>query len=260
MYSPPRDIHIPKSNVYIPALDDDISGNEVEEQIKLLKANKAAGVDGIPPGILKYITPQWILMITALFNQIFQSAVYPVNWSIAKFSVIHKKGPKSDTNNYRGISILSSLYKVYEGILNSRLNRWFRPDIEQAGAQKGRGCAEQLVTLRLLIDVARHTKQQLFVLFIDFEKAYDKVPRQKLLDMLKSMGCGHRMIRAVGATLLHTLSRLNSTMFRSSTGVRQGGSSSCFLFTLFINPLIRALKEFGQDGFLQQTHTLMLME
>ncbi len=60
---------------------------------------------------------------------------------------------------YSDISILNALCKLYDGILNKRFILWFKPDIEQAGAQEGRWCIEQLLTLCLLIDYARKTKK-----------------------------------------------------------------------------------------------------
>ncbi len=62
-------------------------------------------------------------------------------------------------------------------ILCSRLKIWFKPFREQAGAQEKRGCLVHIVSLRLLCDMAQRKKLKLFVTFIDFSKAYDRVPR-----------------------------------------------------------------------------------
>ena len=131
------------------------------------------------PGISKWLTDEWILLLTYLFNQVFQGQ-YPQEWSVAKLFTIYKKGYNLDPSNYRGISILAALAKIYDSILNSRFTKWFTPDEEQAGGQAGRGCAEHLLTVRLFI-IARKTKQTLYVLFVDYEKAYDRVNRNHLL-------------------------------------------------------------------------------
>jgi len=140
--------------------------------------------------------------------------------------------------------------KLYDSVLTNRLCLWYKPDVEQAGAQKKRGCSEQLLVLRLLVDFARHSKQSLIITFVDFRQAYDRVPRQKLIDTLKENGCGHKMLTALAAGLTDTQSVLNTSLIKSSVGVRQGGSSSCFLFTMFVNPLIRALRALPADGYL----------
>ena len=253
-------LEIPWHGPYIPELDDDITPMEVTREIQKAKSGKAPGIDGVPPGILKSYPQSWIALLTSLFNAVFQSGQYPTEWSIAKLFTVYKKGPRSDPRNYRGISVISFLAKLYDPILNSRLSRWFKPDVEQAGAQKHRGCCEQLLTLRLLVDFARHSKQTLFVTFVDFRQAYDRVPRRRLIEILQQQGCGQRMLSALVSGLSDTRSLLNTIMVDSSIGVRQGGSSSCFLFTLFVNPLTRALNALGPDGFLENHHVLLLMD
>ena len=73
-------------------------------------------------------------------------------------------------------------------VLCNRLELWFKPYREQAGAQKGRGCLEHIVTLRLLADYSKKKKKKLFITFVDFSKAYDLVPRQMLFTVLKNIG------------------------------------------------------------------------
>ena len=132
-----------------------------------MKADKTSGPDGIPPGVYKLLNYEWILLLTSLFNLIFSNAVYPVQWSYAKLFMIFKRGNRNDPNNYRGISVISSIAKIFDMILCSRLEQWFKPYREQAGAQKGRGCIEQIVTLRILCDYAKNKKSKLFITFVE---------------------------------------------------------------------------------------------
>jgi len=82
----------------------------VERCINKLKGNKAAGTDGIPPGLIKVLPDKWLILITFIFNQIF-SATYPSSWSQLKIFTIFKKGQRSNPQNYRGISIVSAIPK-----------------------------------------------------------------------------------------------------------------------------------------------------
>ena len=93
-----------------------------------------------------------------------------------------------DANNYRGITVINCIAKLYDMLLCDRLNLWFSPPREQAGAQRKRGCVEHITTLRLLTDTARRKKKKLFVTFVDFSKAYDLVPRNVLFNVLKRIG------------------------------------------------------------------------
>ena len=76
--------------------------------------------------------------------------------------------------NYRGINVINCLAELFDLVLSSRLNSWFGPYREQAGSQKGRGCIEHIVSLRLLMDMATKKKLKLFVVFVDITVAYDR--------------------------------------------------------------------------------------
>ncbi len=145
-------------------------------------------------------------------------------------------------------------------VLCDRLNRWFKPYREQAGLQNKGGCLEHIVTLRLLTDMARRKKTKLFVTFEDFSKAYDLVPRGDLFRVLKRLGCGRVMLAALKAMYQMTESVIGEVV-TATLGVRQASPSSCVLFILFVNDLIKLVKERCQpDGFLQWLHTLVLMD
>ena len=255
----PVAIDIPQTDIYIPILDDDITPNEVEKEIQRLKPGKAAGPDGIGPGILRLIPDAWIILITCLLNIVF-TGVYPLVWALAKFFVIYKKGGRPDPGNYRGISVLSALAKVYDSIMNRRLSLWYRPKVEQAGAQSGRGCLEQILTIRLLIDTARKKGYTLYIAFIDYRKAYDKVNRSLLLNHLASKGCGNRFLQALGQSLQNSISIIGDETIESTMGVRQGGSTSCSLFTLLMDYTIDKLRQVDNDGWLGDLHTRLLMD
>ena len=115
--------------------------------------------------------------------------------------MLFKKGAKADCGNYRGISLMDAIAKLFDSILNRRLSLWFTPDREQAGAQKLRSCTEHQITLRLLIDYAKHKKKTLYLVFVDFSKAYDRVPRTRLIQKLVQHGCGSRMTNTIAAVL-----------------------------------------------------------
>ena len=91
-----------------------------------------------------------------------------------------------DPANYRGINILVALTKLYDMILSALVQLWYKPKVEQAGAQPGRGCKKQILTIRLLIDIARKCHHTLYIAFLDYQKEYDKVYRNKLFSLLQA--------------------------------------------------------------------------
>ena len=244
---------------YVPVLDDPFTPLELNTAIKDLKVGKS--YTGICPGLLNSLPITWIMFLLTLLNIIFQQINYPAQWAYSKLVVLFKSGDKSACENYRGISIMDTLAKVYDKLLLNRLSLWSAIDKCQAGAQKDRGCVEQIMTLRLLIDLAKGKKKKLYILFIDFSKAYDRVPRHKLVEYMKSLGCGRMMLSALMNMYKNTWNVLNSTIIDTSSGVRQGAPTSCLLFTTYVDKMVRMIKEsVHSDGFLGRLHVLLLMD
>ncbi len=214
------------TSVYIPVLDDPITPDEVHDAIQSLKPDKASGPDGIPPRVVRSMPVNWLLCVTTLFNVLFSTSTFPMEWTVSRLTMLFKKGDRMSCNNYRGISVSNVVAKLYDMVLSRRIQKWFTPLREQAGAQAGRGCQEQIVTLRLLIDYALCKKEKMFIMFIDFSKAYDKVPRTKLLMVLKKLGCGALMLGAIAATYISTQSMLGTAIITATVGVKQGFPTS----------------------------------
>ncbi len=139
------------------------------------------------------------------------------------------------------------------------VNLWYVPNYEQPGAQKGRGCEEQILTIRLLIDIAHKSKCTHYIAFIDYQKVYDKVNRWKLFRHLDLKGCGTAFPQALTASMKNSSGTIGSESFSASAGVCQSASTSCPLFTFFIESTIDAIATSGPDGWLGNLHTLLLM-
>lgn len=245
----------------MPITDSPFTPYETDLAIRRLKNNKSGGLSGIPPGFLKLLTPNWIVFVTLLFNFVMNSAIIPAQWVMSRLVVLYKKGSREICDNYRGISIMDSIAKLFDMMLCQRLVLWFKPNREQAGAQKNRGCIEHIVTLRLLVDYAVCKKLPLFIIFVDFTKAYDKVPRSTLFYMMKRLGCGSIMLMAIIGMYMNTSMALGAAMITTAIGVRQGSPTSCFLFTLYVDQLVRNMKELCEpDGYLGWLHLLLLMD
>ena len=248
-------------HVQIPILDNKIECKEVIEVLESqVKENKGCGPDGNSPGVFKLLPAMWVGFLCLLFNVIFVSG-YPLVWASAKLVMLFKKGIRNDCNNYRGISVINAISKIYDYVLNNRLVSWYRACREQAGAQSERGCIEHIVTLRLLFNLFIRKRMKLFVVFVDFSKAYDLVPRNRLFDILIDLGCGVTMLSALIAMYSNTTNILGSTVITSTIGVRQGSPTSCYLFVIFVDVLILLLKSrCSPEPLLGWLHCLMLMD
>ena len=261
MLNPPGNSteNIPETDIFIPVLDSDITPGEVDDQVKRLKSNKAAGCDGVPPGILKWLSNTWILLITYMCNLVF-NGLYPKEWSLLKVFNLYKSGGMGDPGNYRGISVMSALAKIYEMILALRFSLWYQPLPEQAGGQRKRGCEEQILVVCLLIDIARKTKRPLFLAFIDYRKAYDKLNRSIFLCMLVAKGCGAKFVKAVSKSVSKTTGVIGNEQFSATEGVKQGSCTSCPMFCFYVDATIEAVKACGEDGWLGNLNLLLFMD
>ena len=248
-------------NVSVPILDKKIEVKEVKDvKEKQVKPDKSCGPDGNSPGVFKLLPDAWIYFICMLLNVVF-IAGYPMAWSVAKLIMLFKKGARLDCNNYRGISIMDAIAKIYDYVLNNRLILWYKVCREQAGAQTLRGCIEHIVTLRLIIEVFLRKRKKLFIVFVDFRKAYDLVPRNRLFQILINLGCGATMLAALMAIYQDTSCILGSTIITSTIGVRQGSPTSCYLFVIFVDVLILMFKSrCVPEPIIQWLHVLMLMD
>ena len=111
---------------------------------------------------------------------------------------IFKKGDKLDANNYRGITILNCLGKLFTKILNERLNKWAESERIlswiQFGFRKAKGTTDCLFVLHGLIELLLAKGKRLYCAFIDYEKAYDFLNRVSLFTKLWKNGVSSKSI------------------------------------------------------------------
>src|SRR5215469_14425216 len=171
----------------------EITREEIIRAVKSLKNGKAAGGDGILSEMLKAgleIVYKWL---GKLFNGCWVKREVPQDWQEARISPIYKgKGEKTVCGNYRGISMMSVVGKVYGRIIIDRMKEITGDLIgdEQGGFRKGRGCIDQVFILRKLCEKYREKGREVYVGFMDLEKAYDKVEREALWIIMGKYGIG----------------------------------------------------------------------
>ena len=178
----------------IPIMDDPFMLREMEIALRGMKKKKS--FVGLSPALLVNLPMNWLMFFLTLFNVVFDSFYFPLDWCYSRLTVLFKSGDHMLYDNYRGISIMDTIAKLYDTLIMNRIKIWMDVDNCQAGIMEGRGCLEQMCTVRLLCDYVNYKKFKLYVLFIDYRKAYDKIPRSKLIECLKSVGCGRRMLKA----------------------------------------------------------------
>jgi len=137
------------------------------------KNRKICGLDNLPMELWKFGGNELKMHILELFNKIIDKNQMPQEWERGMVINIHKKGTKSKCENYRGITLLPTAYKLSANIIKNRLNEHLEDEMveEQCGIGKVRICTDAIFTVQQTIEKRKELNLPLFLLFIDYEKA-----------------------------------------------------------------------------------------
>ncbi|XP_073670211.1 uncharacterized protein [Paramisgurnus dabryanus] len=225
---------------------------EIVATIMSLKNRKAPGHDKLNAELFKADPELAAKMLLPLFTAIWKERQIPTDWSEAIIVKIPKKGTLSNCNNWRGITLLSIPSKILAKIIIQRLSDAVDQHLrkEQAGFRKGRGCTDQIFVLRNIIEQCTEWQRQLYINFVDFEKAFDSVHRDSLWRILRAYGIPQDIVLLIQSFYNNfTCKVVNSDhRFHVKTGVRQGCVMSAFLFNIAIDWVMRRTTEKQTSG------------
>ena len=218
---------------------DMITETETRKTIKLLKNNKAAGLDQISAKLVKHGGIKMVQAMTKLLNMCWQTTNVPDEWRKGNDRQYTKKGNVTECNNWRGITLLSIPGKIFCIVLLSRIKEAVNKTLqeEQARFCNGRSCNEQILTIRNIIEQSIEFQQPISINFIDFKKAFDSIHRESLWNIAGTYRIPDRFIN-IFRNIYFNFSCCVKTntgtteFFDIVTGVRQGCILSPFLFFL----------------------------
>ena len=226
-------------------LDYIITTDELKKATTVLKTGKAPGHDNILNEMLKCLVGKYPDLILKLFNMILRSNNFVPSWLLSVIVPIYKKGNKSDPANYRGIALLSSLGKLFLTILHIRLQEFVQKrnilKTNQLGFIKGSSTSDAHIMIHNLIDEYCHKrKKHIYSCYVDFEKAFDNIPRDMLFKKLFDMGIKGNFFNIIkhlyaDDTAVIKVNNKISKPFRTNRGLRQGCVLSPLLFNLYMS-------------------------
>ena len=172
---------------------------EVIQAINSLKNGKAPGNDNLNAELFKADPGLASTILTPLFTKIWEQEEIPSDWGTGVIIKIPKKGSLSDCNNWRGVTLLSVPSKIFCKVIIQRITKAVDDVLrnEQAKFRKGRRCADQIFTLRNILEQCSEWNRQLYVNFIDYEKAFDSIHRDSLRQILRAYGIPQRIVNII---------------------------------------------------------------
>ena len=228
---------------------------EIRKAISILKAGKAPGPDEIPAEAIKADMETSIEILYDLIGKICDTDEIPIGWKEGYLVKIPKKGDLQECRNYRGIMLLSVPGKVLNRIILERLKNEVDNILKdhQAGFCQGRGCIDQIATLRIIVEQSLEFDSSLYINFVDYEKAFDSLDRDTLWKLLQHYGIPEKIITLIrntydGTTCKVTHAGRLTESFQVQTGVRQGCLLSPFMFLVAIDWIMKTTTKNRRNG------------
>ena len=222
-------------------MDDCPDMMELCEVIDSLSNGKSPGADGIHPEVIKRGGQTLLEKLYEIKCDIWQTGLPPQDWKDAQLITLYKKGDRRQCGNYRGISLLSIAGKIFARIFLNRLSKHaesFLPEA-QCGFRAGRGTVDMIFSLKQIQEKCIEQNMGLYMVFVDFTKAFDTVNRAALWIVLKKLGCPKHFTTLVSA--LHSGMKARvwikgelSDPFSVRNGVKQGCVLAPTLFSIYL--------------------------
>lgn len=228
----------------------DITKEEVIHAIRNIKNGRSSGPDELPAEMLKLIEDQHLHILVNLFNTIYSTGIIPEDWLTSTFVTLPKKANAKQCTDHRTISLMSHTLKSFLKIIQHRIHRKLEQDISetQFGFRNGLGTREALFALNVLTQRCLDVNQDLHLCFIDYNKAFDKIRHDRLIQLLQEKKLDTRDTRII-ANLYYNqkavvqIDNTTSKKIEIRRGVRQGCVLSATLFNIYAEEIMRKALE-----------------
>lgn len=235
-----------------PVNDAPINRPELDAILNKLKRYKSPGHDGIPAELLRGGGDCMVSMLTSFFRVIWTSELVPSAWRKGIVVSIYKAGDRTQCGNYRPITLLPTIDKVFTAVLAARLEKSVALHEHQSAFRRGRGTMDPLFVLTSITQHRKSLGLRTHGFFLDLKKAYDMVWHAGLFYKLHQKGIKAKTWRIIhelyaNGTSRAKLSRQEGEPYPILQGVAQGCPMSCILFAIMIDDLLQELQSQCQE-------------
>ena len=173
-------------------VDLEVDAEIIKDKLRNLKVDKAAGDDNMVPSILKAVNEEIALPVATIFRKSLDTGSVPRDWRSANVTPLFKKGNRHQVSNYRPVSLTSQICKIVESVIRDEvvrhLDKYQLLRNSQHGFRKGYSCTTNLLVFLESVTGDIDAKHNVDTIYLDFAKAFDKVPHKRLISKLKAHG------------------------------------------------------------------------